>query len=85
MRSGSPVIRAVSRYPGDRDVDLIQQWRNLRRIIIVLIRQCLSDDHAIFSVDRQMEFTLFPARLRTMFRLQPLTSPVYLQARAVDQ
>src|ERR1700676_2795742 len=82
---GSAVIRAVSRYPGDRDIDLIQQWRNLRLIVIVLIRQCLSDYHAIFGIDRQMKLAPCPARLRAVFGLQPLAGPVNLQARAIDQ
>ena len=46
---GRAVIRAVSRYPRDRDVDLIQQWCHLRRIVIVLIRQCLGDYHGIMA------------------------------------
>jgi hypothetical protein len=45
---GGAIICAVSRYPGDWDVNLIQQWRNLRWIVIVLIY------HTVFSIDRQM-------------------------------
>ena len=82
---GCAVIRAVSRDPCDRDVDLIQQWRHLRWIVIVLIRQCLSDYHAILGIDRQMKLAPFPARLRAVFGLQPLAGPVNFQARAVDQ
>ena len=36
---GRAIIRAVSRYPGDRAINLIEQRRNLRRIIGVLIRR----------------------------------------------
>jgi hypothetical protein len=72
----SAIIRAVSRYPGDPDVDLIQQRRHLRRIVGILIREGPRDYHAIASIDRQMESAPFPARLHAVFRPQPLTRPV---------
>src|ERR1700716_3332498 len=81
---GSAIIRAVSRYPADQAVNLIQQWRHLRRIVGVLIREGLRYDHAVGGIDRQMEFAPFAARLRAVFRFQPLTRSVDLQAGAVD-
>jgi hypothetical protein len=45
----------------------------------------LSYDHAVVRINRQMQFAPFAARLRAVFRLQPLTRPVDLQAGAVDQ
>ena len=82
---GRAVIHAVGRHPDDRTVDLIRQRGDLRWIVGVLIRQGLRHDHAARGIDRQMQFALFPARLRAMFRLQPLARPVDLQTAAVDQ
>jgi hypothetical protein len=82
---GVTVIRAIGRYPNNPTVNLIKQRRHLGWIVAVLIGQGLRHDHAAGRVDRQMQFTPFPARFRTMFRLQPLTRPIDLQASAIDQ
>jgi hypothetical protein len=57
----------------------------LGRIVGVLIRHSLSHDHAAGSIDRQMHLAPLPACLCSVFRFQPLTRPVDLQAGAVDQ
>ena len=74
--SGVTVIRTIRRHPGNPIVNLIEQRRYVRRIISVLIREGLRHDHAAARIHRQMQFAPFPARLRAMFRLQPLTRPV---------
>ena len=52
----------------------------MRWIIDVLIRQGVRDDLAVGSIDCQMEFAPFPARLLAVLRLQPLAGPVNLQS-----
>src|SRR4051812_42882163 len=83
--SGSTVTRAVSRYLGNSAVNLIQQWRNLRRIIGILIRERPCYDHAAVGIDSKVEFAPFATRFRPVFRLQPLTRSVDLRTGAVDQ
>src|SRR3954462_1234731 len=83
--SGVTVIRTIGLYLGNRAVNLIEERPYLGWIVGVLIRQCLRHDHAAGRVDRQMQLAPLPARLRAMFRLQPLARSVDLQASAVDQ
>src|SRR3954465_5078365 len=83
--SGVTVIRTIGHYLGNRAVNLIEERPYLGWIVGVLIRQCLRHDHAAGRVDRQMQLAPLPARLRAMFRLQPLARPIDLQASAVDQ
>jgi hypothetical protein len=54
---------------------LIKRRGDLGSIVGVLIRQGLRHDHSTVSIDRQMQFAPFPARLRAMLRLQPLARP----------
>jgi len=82
---GRAIIRAIGRHLDNGIVNLIEQRAYLGRIIRILIRQPLRHDHAAGGIDRQMQLAPCPARLRAMFRLQPLTRPVDLQAGAVDQ
>ena len=83
--SGRAILRAIGRHTGNPAVDLIEQRRDLGRIVGVLIRQCFRHDPAGGGIDRQMQLSSFPARLCTIFRVQPLTRPVDLQPGAVDQ
>jgi hypothetical protein len=82
---GRTIIGTISRHLANRIVNLIQQQRYLRRIVCIPIRQRLCHNRAAGGVNRQMQLSPFPARLRTMLRLQSLTRPVHLQTRAVDQ
>jgi hypothetical protein len=75
LLSGVTIIRAIGRHSGNPVFNLIQQRRHLGWIVGVLIRQGLRHDHAAGSIDRQMQFAPFPARLRAMLRLQPLARP----------
>jgi hypothetical protein len=54
--SGRAVIRAVSRHLGNSDFNLIEQRRNLRRIVDVLIREGPRYYHAVAGIDRQTDF-----------------------------
>ena len=83
--SGVTIIRAIRRHSGNPVFNPIRQRRHLGWIVGVLIRQSLRHDHAAGSIDRQMQFTPFPARLRAMLRLQPLARPVDLQSSTIDQ
>ena len=83
--SGVTIIRAIRRHSGNPVFNLIQQRHHLGWIVGVLIRQGLRHDHAASSIDRQVQFTPFPARLRAMLRLQPLARPVDLQSSTIDQ
>jgi hypothetical protein len=69
---------APSADTGNPTVNPIEQQCHLGRIVGVLIREGLRDDHAAAGIDRQMQFATFPARPRTMFCLQPLACPVDL-------
>jgi hypothetical protein len=72
---GGAIIRAIGWHPGDLAINLIEQRRHLGRIVGILIRQGLRHYHAAGGINRQMQFAPFPARLRAMFRLQPLARP----------
>src|ERR1700721_2735616 len=76
---GRTIIGTISRHLANRIVNLIQQRRYLRRIVRILIRQRLRHNHAAGGINRQMQLSPFPARLRTMLRLQPLTRSVTWQ------
>jgi hypothetical protein len=81
---GSTIIRTICRHLGNSTLNLIQQRGHLGWIVSVLIREGLRHDHAAVGINHLMEFAPLPARLRAVFRLQPLTRPVDLQAGAVD-
>jgi hypothetical protein len=54
----------ISRYLANRILNLIQQRRDPRRIVRILIRQRLCHNHAAGGVNRQIKLSPFPARLR---------------------
>jgi len=66
LANGVTIIRAIRRHSGDPVVNLIQQWRHLRRIVSVLTRKYLRNDHAAACIHRQMPFAPFPARRSIM-------------------
>jgi hypothetical protein len=82
---GSAIIRAIGCRPTNPVINLTEQRRHLGRIVGILIPQGLRHDHPAGSVDRQMQLAPRPARLRAMFRLQPLARSVDLQPGAIDQ
>ncbi|NYH14492.1 hypothetical protein GGD41_001720 [Paraburkholderia bryophila] len=69
---GRAVVGTFSSDLCDFAVDLGQQRRDLRRIIVVLIRQGVRHDQATVGINGQMQLAPAPAGLRTVLLLQPV-------------
>jgi hypothetical protein len=79
------VVGAVRDESPDLARDLVQQRRDLRRIVPFLIGERVRYDLPRAGIDCQMQLAPAAARLHAVFLLQPLTRAVDLQPGAVDQ
>ena len=56
--NGCPIIGVIGHHHADFTLNLIEQWRHLRRIVCMLICEYLHYNHAGFGIGRQMQLAL---------------------------
>lgn len=79
------IIGTVGCELSDRTAILVEEWRNLRDIASILIRQGMGNDLAAIRIQCQMHLSPTSAGSGAMLLLQPLARAVNLQAGAVHQ
>jgi hypothetical protein len=66
------IICAISKYCGNRAVDLVEQRADQRRIAVVRGGQFRGEDLTAVGIDRQVELAPAPARLAAVLLVPPL-------------
>jgi len=79
------IIGTVGCELSDRTANLVEEWRNLRDIASILIRQGMGNDLAAIGIQCQMQLSPTSARSGAMLLVQPLARAVNLPAAAVHQ